>query len=154
MLPRIPYAQDFWAFSKAGRDLAYWHLNYETIEPYPLDEYKAELYLTDEDYRVSKMTFGRRDKAIDKTTIAYNSKIKLTGIPLEAYEYIVNGKPALEWIMERYQLTKDKDSGITNDPNDWSDDPRYILDLVKRIVRVSVETVKIVNTLPDLNERK
>ena len=100
------------------------------------------------------MTFGRRDKAIDKTEIVYNSKIKLTGIPLEAYEYIVNGKPALEWIMERYQLTKDKDSGITNDPNDWSDDRRYILDLVKRIVRVSVETVKIVNALPDLNEQK
>ena len=152
MLPKIPYAQDFGAFSNAGRKLAQWHLNYETIEPYPLDEIKAELFLNEEDYRVSKMTFERRNKAIDKTTIVYNSKIKLIGIPLEAYEYIVNGKPALEWIMERYQLTKDKDSGITNDPNDWSDEPRYIIDLVKRIVRVSLETVKIVDDLPALNE--
>jgi predicted helicase len=66
----------------------------------------------------------------------------------------VNGKPAIEWIMERYQFTKDKDSGIINDPNQWSDDPRYILDLLKRIVRVSCETMKIVNALPPLKERK
>ncbi|MCY7333395.1 MAG: helicase [Pseudanabaena sp. CAN_BIN31] len=114
---------------------------------------QSELYLEDTDYRVSKMQFGRHDRAVDKTTITYNNKITLTGIPLKAYEYIVNGKPALEWIMERYQLTRDKDSCLTNNPNDWSDDPRYILDLVKRIVRVSVETVKIVNSLPALNER-
>ncbi len=78
----------------------------------------------------------------------------MLGIPLEAYDYVVNGKSALEWIMERYQITKDKDSQIPNDPNDWSDDPRYIIDLVKRIVRVSLETVRIVNELPALNERK
>jgi predicted helicase len=78
-------------------------------------------------------------------------------IPLEAYDYVVNGKPALEWIMERYQITVDKDSGIRNDPNDWArehNQPRYILDLLKRIVRVSLETMKIVNALPALNERK
>ncbi|MBD2151196.1 hypothetical protein H6F44_13855 [Pseudanabaena sp. FACHB-1277] len=153
MLPRIPYAADFHSFSTAGRNLAQWHLNYENIEPYPLEEFKSELYLEDKDYRVSKMKFGVKNKAIDKTTIIYNSKITLSGIPLQAYEYIVNGKPALEWIMERYQLTRDKDSGITNNPNDWSDDPHYIIDLVKRIVRVSIESVKIVNSLPPLNER-
>ena len=151
MLPRIPFAQDFWLFSKAGRDLAYWHLNYETIEPYPLEETPNRLILDPkEDYRVEKMIFGSRNK--DKTTIIYNSIVTLSGIPLEAYDYVVNGKPALEWIIERYQFTKDKDSGITNNPNDWSDDPRYILDLVKRIVRVSLETMKIVNSLPALNE--
>ena len=153
MLPRIPYAADFHSFSTAGRNLAQWHLNYENIEPYPLEEFKSELYLEDKDYLVSKMKFGVKNKAIDKTTIIYNSKITLSSIPLQAYSYIVNGKPALEWIMERYQLTRDKDSGITNNPNHWSDDPRYILDLVKRIVRVSVESVKIVNSLPPLNER-
>ncbi len=100
------------------------------------------------------MTFGRRDRQIDKTTIIYNSKVKLAGIPLEAYEYKVCDRSAIEWIMERYQVTKDKASGIANDPNDWSDDPHYIVDLVKRIVRVSLETVKIVNSLPPLNERK
>jgi predicted helicase len=91
---------------------------------------------------------------IDKTAIAYNSHLTLTGIPLEAYGYVVNGKPALEWIMERYAVTKDKDSGIANDPNDWSEDPRYIVDLIKRIVRVSLETVGIVEGLPGLCELK
>ena len=154
MLPRIPYAADFWVFSTAGRQLAHWHLNYESIEPYNITEYWPDLCLNDEDYLVEKMTFGRINKTIDKTTIIYNSHIKLHHIPLEAYEYIVNGKPALEWIMERYQLTRDKDSGLTNNPNDWSEDPRYIVDLVKRIVRVSVETMAIVKSLPALNERQ
>jgi len=82
---------------------------------------------------------------------AYNAHLVLSDIPLEAYNYVVNGKPAIEWIMERYAVTVDKDSGIKNDPNEWSTDPRYIVDLLKRIVRVSLETVKIVGELPDLN---
>lgn len=153
MLPRIPYCEDFWAFSKAGRELAYWHLNYETIEPYEVKEWKKELYLDAEDYRVEKMVFGKNKDGVDKTKIIYNSKLTLSQIPLETYDYIVNGKSALDWVMERYKFTKDKDSGITNNPNDWSDDPRYIVDLVKRIVRVSVETVRIINALPELNDR-
>lgn len=152
MLPRIPFTADFWTFSKAGRELAYWHINYETIEPYELEEFKKELYLDDQDYQVEKMVFGKNKNGIDKTIIIYNSKLTLSQIPLEAYEYIVNGKSALEWIMERYKVTKDKDSGIINNPNHWSENPRYIVDLVKRIVRVSLETVRIVNSLPALNE--
>ena len=152
MLPRIPFTADFWTFSKAGRELAYWHINYETIEPYELEEFKKELYLDEEDYRVEKMVFGKNKNGLDKTIIIYNSKLTLSQIPLEAYEYIVNGKSALEWIMERYKVTKDKDSGIINDPNHWSENPRYIVDLVKRIVRVSLETVRIVKSLPALNE--
>lgn len=153
MLPRIPLVQDFWAFSKAGRELAEWHLNYETVETYPLQEQTSLMGTnTKNDYKVSKMRFGKQGSKVDKTTIIYNSHITLHGIPLEAYDYIVNGKSALEWIMERYQTTTDKDSLITNDPNDWSDDPQYILNLVKRIVRVSIETIKIVKALPALNE--
>ncbi|MDB9491192.1 DEAD/DEAH box helicase family protein [Dolichospermum circinale CS-534/05] len=152
MLPRIPFTADFWTFSQAGRELAYWHINYETIEPYELEEFKKELYLDEEDYRVEKMVFGKNKNGLDKTIIIYNSKLTLSQIPLEAYEYIVNGKSALEWIMERYKVTKDKDSGIINDPNHWSENPRYIVDLVKRIVRVSLETVRIVKSLPPLNE--
>ena len=110
------------------------------------------------DFLVQKMTFGRKDKPVDKTAITYNSHLTLTGIPLEAYDYVVNGKPAIEWIMERYQVTVDtKESGIRNDPNDWAREhgqPRYIVDLLKRVVRVSMETMKIVATLPGLNERK
>lgn len=155
MLPRIPFTEDFWVFSRAGRELAQWHLNYESVDPYPLQEVSNKLGLEPEQhYRVQKMTFGKQGGKLDKTTIHYNGHITLTGIPLEAYDYVVNGKPALEWIMERYAVTVDKDSGIRNDPNDWSDDPRYILDLVKRIVRVSLETMQIVNALPALSERR
>ncbi len=161
MLPRIPFTRttaDFWKFSRAGRDLAAWHLNYETVEPYPVAEHTGALALDPaKDFLVQKMTFGRKAKQVDKTAIAYNSHITLSGIPLEAYDYIVNGRPAIEWIMERYQVTRDKDSGIPNDPNDWSrehDQPRYILDLLKRVITVSMETIKIVNALPALSERK
>lgn len=154
MLPRIPFALDFWAFSKAGRELAYWHLNYETVEPWPLTEEVDRLIMEDAEYRVTgKMAFGKSGKMVDKTTIIYNSHIALIGIPPEAYDYVVNGKSALEWIMERYAVTVDKDSGLRNDPNDWSDDPPYIVNLVKRLVRVSLETMKIVNALPALNEQ-
>lgn len=167
MLPRIPLTKevaDFKAFSKAGRDLAEWHLNYETIGPYPVTETDDGTLLPEtEKYIVQKMTFARptaeQKKAglkWDKTKIHYNSHITLSGIPLEAYEYVVNGKPAIEWILERYQVTRDKDSGIVNDPNDWAKEhkqPRYILDLLKRVVRVSVETMKIVSGLPALNEQ-
>jgi predicted helicase len=107
-------------------------------------------------FLVEKIRFGKEGKEVDKTKIQYNSHISLTGIPLEAYDYVVNGRPAIEWIMERYQLSKDKDSGILNNPNDWAkerDDPKYILNLLKRIITVSMETMKIVNALPPLNEK-
>lgn len=150
MLPRIPFVADFQAFSKAGRDLAEWHLNYETVDPYPLVEHSKRLVMETGDHRVSKMVFGKKDGKPDKSVIVYNGNVTLSGIPLEAYEYIVNGKSALDWIMERYAVTKDRDSGIENDPNAWSEDPRYIIDLVKRIVRVSLETVAIVKGLPGI----
>ena len=168
MLPRIPLTQerkDYEAFTQAGRDLAHWHLNYESIDPHPaVSEQTDQLVLEPwELYKVRKMTFARptaKQKAEglkwDKTRIVYNAKVTLTGIPLEAYDYVVNGKPALEWVMERYQITVDKKSGIKNDPNDWCrehDDPRYIIDLLKRLVRVSLETNRIVAALPPLNER-
>jgi predicted helicase len=167
MLPRIPLTKetaDYRKFTQAGRALAGWHLNYETSEPYPLSEISPELGLDPwKQFHVTKMTFAKPTPAqkaaglkADKTRIHYNSLLTLDGIPLEAYDYIVNGKPALEWIMERYQITIDKASGIKNDPNDWCkehNNPRYIVDLIKRVTRVSLETMKIVNALPALNER-
>lgn len=155
MLPRIPFAQDFRAFSDAGRKLGKWHLDYETVEPFPLTEDCSRLVMEPEDYRVSKMTFAKKDGKPDKTAILYNAHLTLRDIPAEAYEYVVNGKSAIEWIMERYQVVVDPASGIKNDPNDWgveSGNPRYILDLLKRIVRVSLESVRIVKSLPPLNE--
>lgn len=158
MLPRIPFVssvEDFWAFSNAGRKLAELHLNYETVEPWPLEE---EIKGDPNDptmYRISKMRFRKsRDSKEDKTVIIYNDNITLSGIPLDAYKYVVNGKSAIEWVMERYQVSQDKKSGIINDPNKWLeelDNPRYIVDLIKRIVKVSVETVRIVEELPTLN---
>jgi predicted helicase len=163
MLPRIPFAADFWAFSQAGRDLAKIHLNYETARPYAVKEEKDELGLDESKlYLVAKMRFGKSLRTAttaaetDKTKIQYNSHITLTGIPPAAYEYIVNGKPAIEWIIDRYQMITDKDSGLTNNPNDWANehqDPAYILNLLKRIITVSMETMKVVNGLPALNER-
>ncbi len=144
-LPRIPLAPDFWAFVKAGRALADLHLNYETVERWPLEEVITS---TIPDYRVEKMRFPSKT---DKSAIIYNHYITLKGIPDEAYEYVVNGKSAVEWIMDRYQVRTDKETGIVNDPNDWCDeigDERYIIDLIKRVVRVSVETVRIVKELP------
>ncbi len=143
-LPRIPFAKDFWAYSKAGRELAELHLNYETIEPWPLKEESCG------NFRVTKMRFPK--KGI-RHTIIYNDTCTLSEIPEEAYGYIVNGKSAIEWLMERYAVTTDKASGIVNDPNTWCAEqgaPRYIVDLVKRIVRVSLETLHIVKDLPPL----
>ena len=156
-LPRVPKPLGpgmFWAFSDAGRDLAHLHLDYESVDPWPLEENTDGMIvrmLPKEFYRVEKMRFGKgSDGKPDKTTIVYNSHLTLTGIPLEAYEYIVNGKSAIEWILDRYQITINKDSGIKNDPNEWSNNPHYILDLLKRIVRVSLKTVRIVKALPSL----
>jgi predicted helicase len=155
MLPRIPFATDFWAFSKVGRKLGEWHLNYESVEPYPLREEKKALELDPWNfYRVEKMRFGKKGSDVDKSVIIYNENLQLHGIPDESYRYVVNGKSAIEWVMERYQVTTDKDSGITNDPNKWcaeQGNPRYIVDLLKRVVRVSVETVRLVASLPKLD---
>ena len=157
-LPRIPRVKtpaDFWAFSQAGRDLAALHLNYETVEPYPLRIESGGQPLTDADYRVEKMRYGKADKDKDLTTLHYNDKITLTGIPLEAYAYVVNGKPALDWVVERQGVKTDKASGIVNDANAWAietmHNPRYPLELFMRVVTVSLETMKIVRGLPGLD---
>lgn len=159
-LPRLPLvdnADDFWAFSRAGRELAELHLNYETVEPYgKCPVVFAPLTTKGEgmNYRVEKMRFAKKDsKTADKSIIHYNTGITIEHIPTEAYEYVVNGKSAIEWIMERYAVTTDKKSGITNDPNDWAkehEDEKYILNLLLRIINVSVQTVEIVKGLPKL----
>jgi predicted helicase len=157
-LPRIPCvktAADFWAFSKAGRDLAHWHLNYETVEPYPVTLETTGKTLTAADYRVKKMRYGKHGKDKDLTTLHYNDKITLRGIPIEAYNYVVNGKPALDWVVERQCVKVDKDSGIVNDANDWAtetmNNPRYPLELFQRVITASLQTLKIVSDLPSLN---
>ena len=147
-LPRIPFdlsTQDFKSFVKAGRKLAELHLNYETG---PLCQ---QLIITGDDdpnkLKVTKMRFPSKE---NKGAILFNEYVKIENIPMVAYDYVVNGKSAVEWIMERYAVTKNSDSGIVNNPNLWCDNPRYILDLVSRVIQMSVETQKIVVGLPKL----
>lgn len=158
-LPRIPCVKgvaNFWHFSKAGRELAELHLNYETVAMY--EGAKVDTggkTLTAAGYRVEKMKYGKKGKDKDLTTLHYNSRITVTDIPLEAYEYVVNGKPALDWVVERQCVKTDKDSGIVNDANDWAietmNNPRYPLELFLRVITVSLETMKIVKALPPLD---
>ncbi len=159
-LPRLPLVEspdDFWAFSRAGRDLAELHLGYERVKPYAECRIRLASSMRGDDtvdYRVEKMRFGKADgKTADKSVIHYNAGITIESIPLEAYDYVVNGKSAIEWVMERYAVKTDPASQITNDPNDWCrehDDPKYIYNLLLRLITVSLETMKIVRTLPKL----
>lgn len=170
-IPRVKTATDFKAFSQAGRDLAHLHLNYETIPMHTGVRLAGSLkYLKvteqkvlggeDKDFYVTKMKFGKKrdpetGKSIDdKTTVIYNTNIVIENIPEEAYDYVVNGKPALEWVMERQCVKTDKASGITNDANDWAietmDNARYPLELFLRVITVSLKSQAIVNELPKL----
>lgn len=156
-LPRIPAVKkfaDFQAFSTAGRKLADLHINYESMDLYPVAIEGGTLLhadFTDQDYRVTQMKFASKS---DKTRVIYNHRITISNIPLEAYDYVVNGKPALEWVMERQSVTTHKDSGIVNDANLWATetvgDAAYPLKLFQRVITVSLETMKIVRALPRL----
>ncbi|MCA1285152.1 DEAD/DEAH box helicase [Salipiger bermudensis] len=164
-LPRIPAVKtfaDFAAFRDAGRALGGLHVNFESVEPYMVTYKEGTHDLIPEAqadpvkfYRVKKMKFGGKGKEKDKTTVIYNDNITMQNIPLEAYDYVVNGKPALEWVMERQVVKQDKASGIVNDANDYANetvgDPRYPMELFQRVITVSLETMRIVNGLPKLD---
>ncbi|MCT1456746.1 DEAD/DEAH box helicase family protein [Kocuria rhizophila] len=154
-LPRIPLpgsAEDFRAYARAGRELMDLHIGYETVEPYPLTESHSTGDESDPAfYRVTKMRWGGTGRAKDRSVIVYNGNITLSGIPEAAHEYMLGSRSGLEWLLDRYRVKTDKASGIVNDPNDWAlehDDPRYIVDLVKRVTTVSVRTMEIVKGLP------
>ncbi len=167
-LPRIPCvksAEDFWKFVTAGRKLGHLHVNYEDVEPYPVTFKKGnpkqtEISNPEKFYYVTEMKFAKikNSKEKDKSTVFYNSNITITDIPLEAYEYIVNGKPALEWVMGRQCVKTDKKSGIVNDANRYAvetvGNPAYPLELFQRVITVSLETMKIVKNLPKLEIRE
>ena len=157
-LPRIPCVKtpgDFWAFSKAGRKLAHLHLHYESVAPYQATIEGEGKDLPESAYRVEKMKHGKgQGKEKDQSVIHYNGRITVRGVPLEAYDYIVNGKSAIAWVMERQAVKTDKDSGIINDANEWAigtmKNPRYPLELLLRVITVSLETQKLVAGLPRL----
>lgn len=164
-LPRLPLlkrVEDFRAFVAAGRELGDLHVDYESVEPYPVTVKEGDLRLANIPdpvtfYRVEQMKFAGKRPNLDKTTVIYNPRITMTGIPLEAYEYVVNGKPALEWVMERQAVRTDSASGIVNDANRYAvetaRDPAYPFKLFCRMITVSLETQKIVKGLPALDIR-
>jgi predicted helicase len=133
-------APDFWSFSKSGEKLADLHLNYEHATPYPLkmiENPKVPFSLRVEKMRLSK----------DKKKLIYNDFLTLDGIPKEVFDYKLGNRSALNWVIEQYRVKIDKRSGIVNDPN-REDDESYILELVKKVITVSLETIKVVEGLP------
>ena len=159
MLPHIPRAAGFHTYASVGRELADLHVNYERVEPYPSVQEEASLHAPAdpwERYRIGerKMRFpklGRRDK--DFTRLEYNDYVTLTGIPAEAQGYSISGRSPLEWIIDRYHVKTDKASGIVNDPNDFLREqgrPDAVVDLIKRLVTVSMRTQELLETLPAL----
>ena len=159
-LPRIPTPKSAVLFENlciSGQKLAELHIDFENVERFPIKIEQGDLRLAHiEDpksfFRVEKMKFAKKD---DKTTVVYNQNITIENIPLEAYEYVVNGKPALEWVMERQCVKTDKASGIVNDANDYANEtmnnPAYPLELFQRVITVSIETMKLVKSLPKLD---
>jgi predicted helicase len=162
-LPRIPFRTDFWAYAEAGKKLMDIHIKYEDQDKYPITEEwslpknyvhphgiavnSIEQVPLQERYFVSKM---KRDKN-DPTKLIYNDFLTISGIPSEVDEYKLGNRSALNWIIDQYQVSTDKRSGITNNPNDWSyesGNPQYILNLIQRIITVSIETNVIVKGLP------
>ncbi|MDE0021259.1 MAG: N-6 DNA methylase [Candidatus Poribacteria bacterium] len=141
-LPHIPFAPEFRAFASAGAELANLHVNYESAERYALEMVEADGKPLN--WLVEKMRFSK-----DKTAIVYNDFLTLSGIPPAALEYRLGNRSALEWVVNQYQVKTDKRSGIVNDPN-RPDDPQYIVELIKRVVSVSLKTVEIVKALPPL----
>ena len=156
-LPRIPLAEGFETFCSAGRALGELHLGYESVEPWPGLEVTGVLPGQDPG-PVQKLKWGKRrdpetGKLVrDSTTLVYNKTVTIRNIPESAQDYVVNGRSPLEWAIDRYQVKVDKATGIMNDPNDYSEDPRYVLDLVCRLVTVSMRTNEIVAQLPPIRE--
>lgn len=150
-LARIPIAQNKNKYVEIGQNLIDLHLNYEKVEPYN----KVKVTIKgDPNYQVKKMKFAKKRNSetgkleTDRSTIVFNDSITISNIPLRAYQYVVNGRSAIEWIMDQYRVKTDKKSEITDDPNDYSEDPKYVFNLLLRIITVSLKTIDLVNQLP------
>ncbi|MDR1872110.1 MAG: DEAD/DEAH box helicase family protein [Deltaproteobacteria bacterium] len=154
--PRIPLvkkAKDFQALVEAGRALGNLHIHYDEARKYPLDIVHSGP-LTDKDYYVTQMKLKKSGKDTDLSTIVYNSKITLKGIPLKAYKYTIRGRAAINWVVQYQGVRQDKDSGIIDDANHWDDaleNPKYPLELLQRVITVSLETLDIIDKLPKLD---
>ena len=147
LIPRVPMAPDFHLFAKAGKELAELHLGYETCLEYPLDVVAEHGKPKPEHYRIGQRKMRFADT--EKTVLIVNDHIRLGEIPPEAHQYEVNGRTPLGWFIDRYRITRDRQSGILNDPNGWFDDPKDLITAIRRIVHLSVETTRIVAGLPE-----
>ena len=159
MLPHIPFAPDFWEFAKAGAELAALHLGYETCEQY-LDlrverigqqPQRSLFEAADQEPEPEHFMLGTKAmKFADdkKTTLIINEHVCVSGIPQDAHKYVVNGRTPLEWFIDRYKIKQDTESGIVNDPNGWFENPRDLITAIERIIYVSVESTKIIKSLP------
>ena len=152
MIPRIPFAPDFYAFAEVGAVLASLHLNCETCERYPdlkIEPLKPSLLWEEKPEHFvlgpRAMRFANKET---RTTLIINEHVQLSGIPAEAHRYIVNGRTPLEWFIDRYKIKQDRESGILNDPNGWFEHPRDLITAIERIVYVSVESARIIEGLP------
>ena len=149
-LARIPIVKHKEKCVEVGQKLMDLHLNYEEV---PVYNHVKIIYNGEHNYQVKKMKFAKKtndkgEMVNDEATIIFNDNITISNIPDKAYKYVVNGRSAIEWIMDQYQIKTDKKSGITDDPNDYSEDPKYIFNLLLRIINVSVQTVDLINELP------
>ena len=153
MIPRIPFAPDFYAFAAAGKQLADLHLNYETCERYPdlrVEPVTPSLLWQErpEHFLLGPRVIGFADKTT-KDTLIINEHVQLTGIPEAAHRYVVNGRTPVEWFINRYKITlPEKNKGIVNDANGWFKNPRDLITALERIVHVSIESARIVDNLP------
>ena len=163
-LPRIPAVKnfsDFLHFSTSGRRLADIHLNYENQEKYPLiieylgKEINSLSQISSQDLRVEKMKFAKNGKETDKSTIIYNNKITLKNIPLQAFDYEVNGKSAIEWVVDRQCVSINTDNQIKNDANDFAiytkNNPAYIIELLQSIITTSLKTIEITSKITKIS---
>lgn len=144
-LARVPLVKNKEKYVEIGKELADLHLNYENVPAY--DGVSIVFKSDNPSFKVKKMKHPKRGQL---DTIIFNEDIVITDIPERAYEYVVNGKPAIEWIIDQYQVKKDKKSGIVDDPNEFSDNPKYIFNLLLSIINVSMQTMDLVESLPPL----
>lgn len=146
-MPRIPFLKDFWGWSNIGKALIDLHLNYEKAKPFA----GVKIEKNTEDYKVTKIRYLLKDR---KDTIIFNDHIIISNIPLKAYDYVVNGRSPIDWVLDQYQYTVDKESGIINDPNTYDEvkGGKYVFDLILSLITVSLETQKLIKELPEYKE--
>lgn len=148
-MPRIPMLDHFTEYVNVGKRLATLHVGYEM----PIDpiDYGVHINIQEEDYSVEKMRFPQNGKLVDKSTIVFNPHITISSIPDRAYDYVINGKSAIEWLMERYAVTVDKESKLIDDPNEYGND-KYIFNFLLSVIAVSIQTQDLLDQLPEYKE--